>query len=78
VAINVEYPTSGTWRFTINRIVANATEVVSDVFITDGTQAARAITFHTIQDGLIIKQVEFWPENYTAPENRRHLVERME
>lgn len=54
------------------------TEVVSDVSITDGTQAALAITFHTLQDGLIIKQVEFWPENYPAPENRKHLVERME
>jgi len=77
VAVNVEYPAYGSWRFTVNRIVANATEVVSDVSITDGMQAARAITFHTVQAGLIIKQVEFWPENYPAPENRRHLVERM-
>ena len=78
VAVNVEYPAYGPWCFTINRIVASATEVVSDVSITDGTQTARAITFHTLQDGLIIKQVEFWPENYPAPENRKHLVERME
>jgi len=78
VAVNVEYPAYGPWRFTINRIVASATEVVSDVSITDGTQMARAITFHTLQDGLIIKQVEFWPENYPGPENRKHLVERME
>jgi len=77
VAVNVEYPAYGSWRFTVNRIVASATEVVSDVSITDGMQAARAITFHTVQAGLIIKQVEFWPENYPAPENRRHLVERM-
>jgi len=78
VAVNVEYPASGPWRFTINHIFGNVTEVVSDVSITDGTQMARAITFHTLQDGLIIKQVEFWPENYPGPENRKHLVERME
>ena len=77
VAVNVEYPAYGPWRFTTNHIVASVTEVVSDVSITDGTQMARAITFHTVQAGLIIKQVEFWPENYPAPENRRHLVERM-
>ena len=78
MAVNVEYPASGPWCFTINRIVASATEVVSDVSITDGTQVARAITFHIVQAGLIIKQVEFWPENYPAPENCKHLVERMD
>jgi ketosteroid isomerase-like protein len=78
VAVNVEYPASGPWRFTINRILGNDNDVVTEVSITDGTQAARTITFHTVQDGLIIKQVEFWPENYPAPENRKHLVERME
>ena len=78
VAVNVEYPAYGPWCFTINRIVASATEVVSDVSITNGTQVARAITFHTVRDGLILKQVEFWPENYLAPESRKHLVERMD
>jgi len=51
---------------------------VSDVSVTDGTQVARAITFTTVQQGKIVKQVEFWPDNYAAPENRRHLVEMME
>jgi ketosteroid isomerase-like protein len=78
VAINKEYPANGLWRFTIIRIVGNATEAVSDVSVTDGTQVARAITFTTVQQGKIVKQVEFWPDNYAAPENRRHLVEIME
>jgi len=78
VAVNEEYPASGPWRFTINRFFGNDTDVVTDVSVTDGTQVARAITFHTVQNGLIIKQVEFWPENYPAPENRKHLVERMD
>jgi hypothetical protein len=78
VAINKEYPAYGRWLFRINRIVGNATEAVSDVSVTDGTQVARAITFTTVQQGKIVKQVEFWPDNYAAPENRRHLVEIME
>lgn len=78
VAMNAEYPAQGRWLFTINRIVGDVTEVVSDVSITDGIQAARAITFTTVQDGKIVKQVEFWPDNYDAPDNRKHLVEIME
>lgn len=78
VAVNEEYPANGRWQFTINRMVGNETEAVSDVSITDGTQVARAITFTTVQDGMIVKQVEFWPDNYDAPENRKHLVEVIE
>ncbi|MBN1890786.1 MAG: nuclear transport factor 2 family protein [Thermoflexales bacterium] len=78
VAVNKEYPANGRWLFTINRIVGNITEAVSDVSVTDGTQVARAITFTTVQDGKIVKQVEFWPDNYDAPENRKHLVEMLE
>ena len=78
VAMNEEYPAHGRWQFTVNRIVGNETEAVSDVSDTDGTQMARAITFTTVHEGQISKQVEYWPDNYEAPENRRHLVELME
>jgi limonene-1,2-epoxide hydrolase len=77
VAVNQEYPAHGQWRFRINRIVGNETEAVSDVSVTDGVQTARAITFSTVRAGRIAKQVEYWPEEYDAPENRRHLVEIM-
>jgi SnoaL-like domain len=74
-AMNEQYPAHGRWQFVINNIVGSETEAVSDVSITDGVQSARAITFTTVKDGKICKQVEFWPENYEAPENRKHLVE---
>ncbi|MFT3892022.1 MAG: nuclear transport factor 2 family protein [Anaerolineales bacterium] len=77
VTMNKEYPAYGPWRFKINQIVGNGLEAVSDVSVTDGIQEARAITFTTIQDGKITRQVEFWPEKFEAPENRKHLVERM-
>ncbi len=78
VAVNAEYPASDRWQFTINKIVGNATEAVSDVSVTDGAIHARAITFTTVRGGKIAHQVEYWPEPYPAPENRRHLVELME
>jgi len=33
--------------------------VVTDVSITEGTQNTRAISFHTVSDGLISKQIEY-------------------
>jgi ketosteroid isomerase-like protein len=76
--MNEEYPTHGRWNFVINKIVGSETEAVSDVTVNDNVVRARVITFSTIRDGKIVRQVEFWPEEYPAPENRRHLVEMME
>jgi ketosteroid isomerase-like protein len=73
--MNEEYPAHGRWHFTVNRIVGDDLEAVSDVFVTDGVQNARAISFFTIQEGRIAKLVEFWPEPFTGREDRKHLVE---
>lgn len=85
VQINQEYPAEGRWQFTVNRIVEENNEgmddmpsvVVSDVTITDGATEARAVTFSYVGGGRILRQVEFWPENYPAPDSRAHLVERI-
>ena len=69
-ALNDAYPTEGTWAFSVRSIVGCGDEVVSEVEITDGTINARAITFHSIQDGLIRRQKEFWPDPYPAPDWR--------
>jgi ketosteroid isomerase-like protein len=73
--MNENYPANGLWRFTIHRIVGNEMEAVTDVGVTDGSISARAISFFSVNGGKIFRLVEFWPEEYTAPENRRHLVE---
>ncbi|GAA5530248.1 nuclear transport factor 2 family protein [Herpetosiphon gulosus] len=73
--MNQEYPAAGAWQFTINRLIASDDQACSDVSVTDGQVQARVISFFMIQDGLIIKQVEYWPEPYPAPANRQHLVE---
>ena len=75
-ALNAEYPAQGRWKFTINRIVGNEFEAVSDVSVTDGVQTARVISFFTTRHGQIVNMVEYWPEPFPAPDNRRHLVER--
>ncbi len=76
-AINKNYPAEGKWRFTINHIVAEGGMAVSDVMVTDGKRIDRAITFSTIRDGKIWKQVEFWPEPFEAPAWRAQWIEKM-
>jgi SnoaL-like domain len=78
VTMNEEYPAQGRWQFTINSIVGNDSEAVSDVSVTDGVQKARVISFFTVREGKIFKMVEFWPAPFPAPDNRRHLVEKVE
>ena len=78
VRMNADYPAHGRWQFTIQRIVGDEHEAVSDVVITDGVQHARAISFFETADGRVRRLVEYWPEPYEAPANRAHLVERME
>ncbi|MGL1957397.1 MAG: nuclear transport factor 2 family protein [Colwellia sp.] len=72
--VNSFYPAADKWLFEINSIICEGQKVVTDVSITDGTQKARAITFHTVENGLIAKQVEFWPDDFEAPEWRSKWV----
>ena len=75
VQMNRDYPAHGRWVFEVHRIVGGAAEAVSDVSVTDGVQRARCISFFTVTEGKIERQVEFWPEAYAPPANRRHLTE---
>lgn len=77
-AMNKEYPAKGPWRFTVHSVVGDDESAVSDVSITDGAVKARAISFFSMKDGRIVKMIEFWPQDYPAPRNRKHLVERIE
>ena len=76
--MNAEYPAHGQWQFTINRLVDGEAEAVSDVSVTDGVQSARVISFFTVDQGKILRLVEFWPDPYEPLANRAHLVEMME
>ncbi len=73
-ALNDSYPAEGKWIFSVQSIVSDGQNAVSDVVITNGAMKARAVTFHTLQDGLIIRQKEYWPEDYPAPDWRKEWV----
>ncbi len=75
VQMNAEYPAHGAWRFEIHRLFGDAEQVVSEVSGTDGVQSARPISFFRVQDGLIVRLEEFWPEPFEAAENRKHMTE---
>ena len=77
-AINTFYPTEGTWAFKINHLTTDGEMVVTDVNVSDGEKNDRVITFSTIRDGKIWKQVEFWPETFEAPAWRAQWVEKIE
>lgn len=75
-AFNKTYPAIGRWRFTLDRIIVEGRNVVTDVVITDGNVVARALSFVTVENGLIARITEYWPEDYAAPEWRAALVQR--
>src|SRR5215831_20036148 len=57
-AMNEEYATTtGHWTFTVNRLVGDDQEAVSDVTVSDGVQNARAISFFEVREGKIVKMV---------------------
>lgn len=76
-AMNTAYPAEGKWTFHINHIAADGDLVVTDVSVSDGKLRDRCITFSTIRDGRIWKQIEFWPESFNAPDWRTQWVERI-
>jgi ketosteroid isomerase-like protein len=75
IAINSAYPAAGRWRFTVERLVVEGEQAVTDVVVSDGVTTARAITFTVVRDGRIIGQVEYWPDLFAAPAWRSAWVE---
>ena len=74
-ALNTAYPANGPWRFKVRRIMAEGNLVMTEVDITDGVQQATALTWHRVVQGLIANQIEYWPDPYPAPANRKAWVE---
>lgn len=74
--INIHYPSFGPWQFKIENLLVQGDQVVTNVFISDGVQQARAITFSTVHKGKIVKQLEYWPESFMAPPWRSQWIYR--
>jgi ketosteroid isomerase-like protein len=76
IAVNEHYP--GRWRIAIERIVAAGDGVATQVRLEWDGRVEYAVSFFEFRDGRIVKQVDWWPEPYPAPEWRAQWVERMD
>jgi hypothetical protein len=72
--INIHYPSYAPWRFVIEDILVQGQQVVSNIHISDGIQQARLIAFSTVNARKIVRQIEYWPESFTAPQWRRQWI----
>jgi ketosteroid isomerase-like protein len=77
LAVNRNYPVQGLWAFSLLTIIAEEDQAVSVVDVSDQATSGRAITFSTVRNGRIVKQVEYWPDPFPPAEWRREWVERM-
>jgi hypothetical protein len=76
--IQRRYPAAGRWTFDIHRLVADDERAVTELTVSDGEQAARAIFISEVEGDRITRQVEYWPTRYEPAEWRAGLVERIE
>lgn len=76
--IQRRYPAAGRWSFDIHKVVAEEDRAVTELTVSDGEEAARAILISEVAGDRITRQVEYWPEAYDPPEWRADLVERIE
>ncbi len=75
VAVNKNYP--GRWRIAIQRLIASGNQVATEVTLSYDGQILRAVSFFELRDGKIVRETDYWPEPYDAPEWRAQWVERM-
>ncbi|POZ63535.1 nuclear transport factor 2 family protein [Chromobacterium alticapitis] len=65
VAFNAGYP--GDWTLEVVRLLTDGDEAVSEIAFHVEQQTLNGICFFTIQDGLIRRIDDWWPEPYEAP-----------
>ena len=76
VAVNEHYPAAGPWRITLQRLIADEAAVATEVTVSDGVQADRAITFSELRDERIVRQTEYWLGGVEPAAWRARWVER--
>lgn len=66
----------GAWVAEVLQIVADGSSAVSRIhFHVDG-QVMTGITFFELQDGLLAKITDYWPEDYEPPARMTAVIER--
>ncbi len=75
--LNADYPSSGPWHFTVDRLLVDGDRAVSDVNVRGAEIDTRVISFFEVRDGLIWRMSEYWPDPFDPPADRAHLVEHL-
>ena len=76
IAVNRDYP--GNWSITVRRVVASGDEAATEVSIRIDGRTDVAVSFFELRDGKILRETDYWPEPYDAPEWRARWVEAIE
>ena len=76
IAVNRDYP--GDWSITVRRVVASGDEAATEVSIRIDGRTDVAVSFFELRDGKILRETDYWPEPYDAPEWRARWVEAIE
>ena len=76
--IQARYPAAGRWSFDLHRLVGDDRTAVSECTVSDGEQPARVVAFSEVEDGAIVRQIEYWVMAYEPASWRDDLVERIE
>jgi hypothetical protein len=74
VRFNAEYP--GDWHLTPQLVLAEGRDASLLFRWRSGDEDLLAIAYFEVDDGLVTKVTDFWPEPYEPPPGREHLVER--
>jgi hypothetical protein len=74
VTFNAEYP--GDWHITPRLALADGRDASLLFRWRLGDDESLAIAYFEVDDGLVTKVTDFWPEPYDPPPGREHLVER--
>ncbi|MEV0803084.1 nuclear transport factor 2 family protein [Kribbella sp. NPDC050281] len=72
---NREYP--GDWTATVTRLIVDGTSAAGSMKFTVGDEEMVGLVYLELDDGLITRITDFWPESYDPPAGREHLVERV-
>lgn len=77
VGINATCPAAARWSFREEATLADGGRAFTDMTVGEGSQTARAISFHDGRGGRIVCQREYWPEPCAAPPWREKWIERI-
>jgi hypothetical protein len=73
VALNEAYP--GDWRIEVEELFEREDRVVTRCRLEWQGQIDYAISFFSLRHGLILHEVDWWPEPYDPPPGRERWVE---